>query len=141
MKNRSGHTVDEVAGREKSLIPKTKRERRVRKKGQTSLYQVTVFALGNTILLRRVWTRHTMRDASALKVPMEFVILTTLIRLNCLNFKTQEAFHMSLKSIEDLLDIRLMFKQINPAETSVVIHKANIIFVPSRRCNSWTPNI
>ena len=80
-----------------------------------------VFALGNTVLLRRMWTRHTVRDARALKIAMELVVFTTLVELNSLDFAIQEAFDMSLKVIKDLLNIRLMFKQIDPSEARVVI--------------------
>jgi hypothetical protein len=48
---------------------------------------------------------------------------------------------MSLERVKDLLNIRLMFKKINPAETRIIIHKANIIFEPPRGNTSWTPNI
>ena len=91
---------------------------------------MTVFALGNTVLLRCMWTRHTVRDARALKIAMELVVFTTPVGLNSLDFAIQEAFDMSLKVIEDLLNIRLMFKKINPSEAHVVINKANIILVP-----------
>ena len=93
---------------------------------------MTVFALGNTILLRCMWTRHTVGDARALKVAIKLVEFTTPVRLNNLDFAIQKAFDMSLKVIEDLLNIRLVFKQINPGEARVVINKTNIILVPSR---------
>ena len=102
---------------------------------------MTVFALGNTVLLRCMWTRHTVRDARALKIAMELVVFTTLVGLNSLDFAIQEAFDMSLKVIEDLLNIGLMFKQINPSEARVIINKTDIILVPPRRRNSRTPNI
>ena len=93
---------------------------------------MTVFVLGNTVLLRCMWTRHTVRDARALKIAMELVVFTTPVGLNSLDFAIQEAFDMSLKVIEDLLNIRLMFKQINPSEARVVINKTNIILVPPK---------
>ena len=56
VENRSGHTVDEVTCRKKSLIPNPKWKRGVRKQGKTGLDQMSVFALGNTVLLRGMWT-------------------------------------------------------------------------------------
>ena len=56
VENRSGHTVDEVTCRKKSLIPKPKWKRGVRKQGKTGLDQMSVFALGNTVLLRGMRT-------------------------------------------------------------------------------------
>ena len=71
-----------------------------------------------------------MGDARALKIAMDLVVFTTPVGLNSLDFAIQKAFDMSLKVIEDLLNIRLMFKQINPNEARVVINKINIILVP-----------
>ena len=67
-----------------------------------------------------------------MKVAMEFVVFTTPVGLNGLDFTIPKAFDMSLKVVENLLNIRLVFEQINPAKTRVVINKANIILVPSR---------
>ena len=82
-----------------------------------------------------------MGDARALKIAMELVVFTTPVGLNGLDFAIQKAFDMSLKVVENFLNIRLVFKQINPCEARVVINKTNIILVPSRRCNSGMPNI
>jgi hypothetical protein len=50
-----------------------------------------------------------VRDAGALKIAVKLMIFPTPIRPNNLNFGVEKAFNMSLKSIENLLDIRLMF--------------------------------
>jgi hypothetical protein len=50
-----------------------------------------------------------MRHTCALKIARQALILATSIRLNCLNLSVQEALNMSLESIEDLLNVRLMF--------------------------------
>ena len=71
-----------------------------------------------------------MRDPRALEIPMEFVIFTTPIRLNCLDFSVQKAFNMSLKIIKDLLDIILMLDETDPAKTRIVIYETDIVFVP-----------
>ena len=76
-----------------------------------------------------------------MKVAMEFVVFTTPVRLTGFDFIIQKAFDMSLEVVENLLNIRLVFKQINPGEARVVINKTNIILVPSRRSKSGTPNI
>ena len=44
-----------------------------------------MFALSDTILLRRLWARNTMRDASALKIGMEAIIFTTPVILDGTN--------------------------------------------------------
>ena len=96
------------------------------------LDQMMVFALGNIVLLGCMWTRHKVGDAHALKVAVEFVVFTTPIGLNTLDFIIQKAFDMSLKVAENLLNIRLVFEQINLGKARVVINKANIILVTSR---------
>ena len=72
---------------------------------------------------------------------MEAVILTAPIRLNCTNFCIEEALDMVLKIIEDLINIRFVFNQINPRVTAEIIHKTHIIFKTTRGCNSRAPNI
>ena len=102
---------------------------------------MTVFALGNTVLLRCMWTRHTVGEARALKIAMKLVVFTTPVGLDGLDFIIQEAFDMSLKVIEDLLNIRLMFKQINPSELAIVIDKADVIFFSTKRISGMAPYI
>ena len=84
----------------------------------------------NTVLLRGMWIGHTVRDARVLKISMEFVVFTTPVGLNDLDFIIQKAFDMSLKVVGNLLNIRLVFKQINPSETRVVVKKTNIVLEP-----------
>ena len=45
------------------------------------------------------------------------------VGLNDLDFIIQKAFDMSLKVVENLLNIRLVFKQINPSEAHVASTK------------------
>jgi hypothetical protein len=46
-----------------------------------------------------------------------------------------------ITSIEDLLNIILIFQEINPSKMRVVVHKTNLILVPSGENRSGTPNI
>jgi hypothetical protein len=48
---------------------------------------------------------------------------------------------MSLERIENLLKIRLVFQEINLAETRIVINKTHIILKTTRESNSRTLNI
>jgi hypothetical protein len=52
--------IDEMCGREKSLIPILLRYRCICKKGKTYVNNVTVFSLNDTILLVSVRARHKM---------------------------------------------------------------------------------
>ena len=72
---------------------------------------------------------------------MEFVIFTTPIGLNCLDLRTQEAPNIGLEGIKHILNIRLVFKKINPTKTCVIIDKADIIIETSREGNCRAPNI
>jgi hypothetical protein len=65
----------------------------------------------------------------------------TPVRLNILDFGIEEMLNMSLKCIENLLNIKLVFQEINLAETRIVINKAHIILKNTRESNSGTPNI
>ena len=78
------------------------------------------------IQLGSVRKRDAMRAPCALKIAMEFVIFTTPIGLNCLDFSVQKSFNMSLKIIKDLLDIRLVLNEIDPAKTIIGIYKTDI---------------
>jgi hypothetical protein len=64
-----------------------------------------------------MWTGNTVRDPHALKILVKAMVLTTPIRLNRFNFGIQKTLNMSLESIKNLLNIRLVFKEINPAES------------------------
>jgi hypothetical protein len=62
-------------------------------------------------------TRDAMRDAGALKISMQLMVLTTPIRLNGFNLSVKKTLYMRLEGIENLLNIRLVLEEINPTET------------------------
>jgi hypothetical protein len=78
---------------------------------------MTMLALGHPILLRGMRTRDAMRDAGALKISMQLMVLTTPIRLNGFNLSVKKTLYMRLEGIENLLNIRLVLEEINPTET------------------------
>jgi hypothetical protein len=82
-----------------------------------------------------------VRDASALKIAVKLMIFPTPIRPNNLNFGVEKAFNMSLKSIENLLNIGFVLKKVNPTKTRIVINKTDIVFETTRGGHSRTPNI
>ena len=141
LKNRCRHAINEIACRKECLIPKTQWERRMSQQSKACFNKMTVFAFSNAVLLRRVRARHTMRDASALEITMQPVILTTPVGLNSYDFSVEKTLNMSLKGIKYLLNVRLVLKEINPREARVIVNKAHIIFITSGRSNSWPPNI
>jgi hypothetical protein len=80
-------------------------------------------------MLRCVWETHTVRNPGALEIAMKFVIFTTPVRLDNPNLCVQKALNMCLKRIENLLNIRLVLKEVDPTKTRIIIDKTNIIFV------------
>jgi hypothetical protein len=141
LKHRCRHAINEITSGEKSFIPVPKRKGRVGKQSKSGFHQMTMLAFSNPVLLRCVRTRNAMGDAKALEVAVQLMILATPIRLNGFDFSVQQTLHMRLEGIKDMLNIRLVLEEVNPTETGIIIDKANIIFIPSRRCNSWTPYI
>jgi hypothetical protein len=103
----------------------------VSKEGKPRLNQVSVFALSNPVLLRSVWARDTMNYTGVLKILMQTMVFPTPIRLNRLDLGVQQTLNMGLKSVKHLLNIGFMFEEIDPAKTRVVIHKTNVVLVPS----------
>ena len=73
-----------------------------------------------------------MGNTNTLKKFMQAVVFTTPIRLDRTDFCIEKTFDMRLKIIENLFDIRFMFKKVNPCEAAEIIHKTNIIFKPAR---------
>ena len=57
--------------------------------GKTRLDKVSMFAFSYPVLLRSVWTGHTVRDPRALKITMQFMVLATPIRLNGYDFSVK----------------------------------------------------
>ena len=97
LKNKCMYAINEIACRKECLIPKTQWERRMSQQSKACFNKMTVFAFSNAVLLRRVRARHTMRDASALEITMQPVILTTPVRLNNYDFSVEKTLKMSLK--------------------------------------------
>jgi hypothetical protein len=102
---------------------------------------MTVFALSDTVLLGGMWAGHTVRYTTALKILMKLMIFTIPVRLDGFNFGVQEKLDMNLESIKHPLNIRFLFKKVNPAKTRVVINEINIVLKTTKRGNYRTPNI
>ena len=67
MKKRSGKTINEIASCLKSVIPKTKRNTGMIKKGKTCFNNVMMFTLYGTILLMSVGRRNSMSSTTLVK--------------------------------------------------------------------------
>jgi hypothetical protein len=74
-----------------------------------------------------------MEDAGASKISVEAMILTTPVGLYCTDFGVKKTLNMGLKSVENMLNIRLVFDQINPGVATIIINKTDLILKTSRK--------
>jgi hypothetical protein len=87
--------IYQKTGRGKSITPKPKRNRCMRKQSKTSFNQVTMLSFSSTILLICMWTRDTMCSPKLLEKSVEVAILAPPpIRLNMNNFMLEKTFNM-----------------------------------------------
>jgi hypothetical protein len=76
-----------------------------------------------------------------MKERMKFFIFSTLVRLNMNNFVIKKPFHMFLELEENTINIKLVFNQIEPSETTISINKAHIKTMSTDRNLGRAPNI
>lgn len=101
----------------------------MRKKGDSSLYNVSVLPFNKAILLWSVRTWNLMNNAIIGKKRLkgsrgEF---TTTIRSKSLNFSKKLCLNHGFKLNKDREHVRFMFKQVQPCITSIMIYKHNIL--------------
>jgi hypothetical protein len=72
---------------------------------------------------------------------VEFLILHSPIGLNGENFVVKHTFNKLLKFKKILGNLRFMMKQINSDKFTIIINKAHIIFLVTKKINSQTPDI
>jgi hypothetical protein len=49
-----------------------------------------------------------------------------------MDFSVKKTLYMGLENIEDIIDIRFMFDDVDPAMTTKIINETDIIFVSTR---------
>jgi len=86
-------------------------------------------------------TRNSMSDSQLIKEGIQSLILTSPIGLHVNNFSGVFSLNMTLKILEDMKDFRLVFEEIDPRISTVIINKGNVIRVIANRYGSRTPNI
>ena len=141
MKGPARHAVNQITCGKKSFIPITQRKIGVSEGSKPGFNQVPVLPFSYTILLGCMWIGYAMRNTDTLKKFMQAVVFTPPIRLNRTDFCIEESLDMGLKIIENLFDIKFMFKKINPCKTAKVINKANIKLKTCRGGEGRTPHI
>jgi hypothetical protein len=99
-----------VNSSKKSLIPIFQWHRCIGKKRQTDLDNVSMFALGRTILLMCMWTIDKMSYPYSLKKGVKFLILSSPIGLYGNNFLVKETLNMMLKITKLLKHIKFLFQ-------------------------------
>jgi hypothetical protein len=98
------------------------------KKSKSHLHNVAMFPLSSPILLVCVWARYVMRYPGGSKKGMQFLILSSPVRLNSDNPVIKQAFNKLLKFNEVCGDLRFMSKQVNPSEFTIIINETDIVF-------------
>jgi hypothetical protein len=102
---------------------------------------MVMLSLNRAILLMGIWIRHMVRDPNFLEEGIEFLILTSPVRLNSKNFLVKKTFDQSLKFTKFLKKLRFVFKQIYLSKLAEIINETNIIFIASNRLTCRTPHI
>jgi hypothetical protein len=97
-----------------------------------------MLALGRTILLVSMMAGNMERNPCSAEERVEFLILPSPIRLNSENFVVEHMFNKLVKFKKILENLRFMAKQINPGKYTVIINKAHIIFLATKRIKSRT---
>jgi hypothetical protein len=113
----------------------------VSKKSETHLYNVTMFALDNAVLLMGVRERNLMRYAKVTKKGIKFLVLPTPIRLDSKNLGINPSLNKTLKFKEIFKHLRFGAKQIKSGEFARIIYETNIIFLAAERINNRTTHI
>jgi hypothetical protein len=88
-----------------------------------------------------MWTGHKVGDANSAKKEIEALIFTTPVRLHGYDFTIKHSFNKALKFFEEFEDFRFVTKQVNPNELTIIINKANIVFLIAKGIDRKTPDI
>jgi hypothetical protein len=82
-----------------------------------------------------------MHDPTFGEEGIYFFIFSSPITMHSKNFPIKELFNKGLEFMKFLNHFRLKFKQVNSNKFTIIIHKAQIIFVSSNIFECRTPNI
>jgi hypothetical protein len=100
---------------------------------------VLMFTFNRVILLMSVRTRDKMINTNMLKERTQLVVLTPPNLFAWVGSSDQRG--VSLKIMELLKNLGLMFEKINPSELTKIINKRYVIVVFSNRSRGRAPNI
>jgi hypothetical protein len=79
-----------------------------------------------------MWTGHEVGDANSAKKRIEVLIFTTPVRLHGYDFTIKHSFNKALKFFKEFEDFGFVTKQVNPSELTIIINKANIVFLMAK---------
>ena len=108
---------------------------------KANFYDVSMFPLGGAVLLMSMRARNMVCDANAFKKGVQPLVLPTPIGLHGNDLTIKQTFNMSLEKTKFFKDIRFIFEQIYPTKLAEIINKTDIVFLPSYRDGSRTPNV
>jgi hypothetical protein len=100
-----------------------------------------MFSFFNTVLLMCMWTGYKVDDANSVKKGIEALIFTTPVRLHGYDFTIKHSFNKALKFFEEFEDFGFVTNQVNPNEFTIIINKANIVFLIAKGIDRRTSDI
>jgi len=88
-------------------------------------------------MLRIVWNNGVMLNPMLVKMSFKLIRITfpSIISMKSSNMTLFFIFNPYMKFFKCFKCLRLMFQQINPTHTCVIINKSNNIFITKCRCN------
>jgi hypothetical protein len=103
------------------------------------LHNMAMFTLDHTILLVSMRARDVMRDAN--RQGVEFLIPSSPIGLYSKNLVPKLLFNEFLKFKKVFRNLKLVTKQIDPNEFTIIIDKTDIIVFATKGINGRPPHI
>jgi hypothetical protein len=100
-----------------------------------------MLAFSSPVLLMCVRTRYKVSDSDVTKKGVKPLIFTTPITLHGKNLVVKQPLNKTLKLTKIFEHLKFITKQIDPREFTIIIDKANIVFLATKRINGRTPHI
>src|SRR6266540_2252413 len=97
------------------------------KKRKPDLYNMTMFSFSCPILLTCIGAGDVVSDADLCKKRVEFLVLSSPVRLDRDNFSVKETLHKSLEFNKFTKNFGFKFQRMDPSKFTVIINETNII--------------
>jgi hypothetical protein len=111
------------------------------KKSDANLYNMSMFALGSSILLVGMWAGNIMVNTHTFKERIKRLIFPSPVGLYRFNLPFKLSLNKVLKVMKTLKDFGLVAYQINPSKFGEIINERNIILESTHGCWGGSPYI